>query len=80
MNFGELFQPRMMRVLVLGVMLAVLQQWCGINVIFNYAENIFHAAGYDIANVLKNIAWTGSVNLLFTFAAPAQSIASGGGR
>ena len=68
-NFGELFHPRMVRVLVLGVMLAVLQQWCGINVIFNYAENIFHAAGYDISNVLKNIAWTGSVNLLFTFAA-----------
>ena len=50
-------------------MLAVLQQWCGINVIFNYAENIFHAAGYDIKHVLKNIAWTGSVNLAFTFVA-----------
>ena len=26
-----------LKVLVLGVTLAVLQQWCGINVIFNYA-------------------------------------------
>ena len=42
---------------------AVFQQWCGINVIFNYAEEIFRAAGYDISTVLKNIAWTGSVNL-----------------
>jgi len=55
--------------LVLGVTLAVFQQWCGINVIFNYAEEIFRAAGYDISSVLKNIAWTGSVNLAFTFVA-----------
>jgi len=59
----------MRRVLLLGVTLAVFQQWCGINVIFNYAEEVFRAAGYDIADVLKNIAWTGSVNLVFTFVA-----------
>ncbi len=59
----------MRKALALGVTLAVLQQWCGINVIFNYAEEIFRAAGYDISDVLKNIAWTGSVNLLFTFVA-----------
>ena len=51
------------------MVLAVFQQWCGINVIFNYAEEIFRAAGYDISSVLKNIAWTGSVNLVFTFVA-----------
>ena len=55
--------------LLLGVVLAVFQQWCGINVIFNYAEEIFRAAGYDISDVLQNIAWTGSVNLVFTFVA-----------
>ena len=37
--------------------------------IFNYAEDIFRSAGYDISIVLKNIAWTGSVNLAFTFVA-----------
>jgi sugar porter (SP) family MFS transporter len=68
-DFGELLQPKMRRVLLLGVVLAVFQQWCGINVIFNYAEEIFKAAGYDISSVLKNIAWTGSVNLAFTFVA-----------
>ncbi len=68
-RFRDLLEPRMRRVLVLGVILAVFQQWCGINVIFNYAEEIFRAAGYDISSVLKNIAWTGSVNLLFTFVA-----------
>ncbi len=68
-QFRELLEPKIIRVLVLGVTLAVFQQWCGINVIFNYAEEIFKAAGYDIASVLSNIAWTGSVNLGFTFVA-----------
>ena len=68
-RFADLLEPRMRKVLVLGVVLAVFQQWCGINVIFNYAEEIFRAAGYDISSVLKNIAWTGSVNLAFTFVA-----------
>ncbi len=77
-RFAELLQPRMRRVLVLGVVLAVFQQWCGINVIFNYAEEIFQAAGYDISDVLKNIAWTGSVNLAFTFV--ALGVVDRGGR
>jgi sugar porter (SP) family MFS transporter len=68
-RFSDLFQRKMLKVLTLGVVLAVFQQWCGINSIFNYAEEIFRAAGYDISMVLKNIAWTGSVNLVFTFVA-----------
>jgi sugar porter (SP) family MFS transporter len=77
-RFTDLLEPRMRRVLVLGVVLAVFQQWCGINVIFNYAEEIFRAAGYDISDVLKNIAWTGSVNLAFTFV--ALGVVDRGGR
>lgn len=77
-RFADLLAPSMRRVLVLGVVLAVFQQWCGINVIFNYAEEIFQAAGYDISDVLKNIAWTGSVNLAFTFV--ALGVVDRGGR
>ncbi|HEY3757518.1 MAG TPA: sugar porter family MFS transporter [Opitutaceae bacterium] len=69
LRWRELLDRRLRRVLVLGVVLAVFQQWCGINVIFNYAEEIFRAAGYDISSVLRNIAWTGSVNLAFTLVA-----------
>ncbi|HVN57717.1 MAG TPA: sugar porter family MFS transporter [Bacteroidales bacterium] len=54
-------------ILLLGVILAVLQQWCGINVIFNYAQEIFSGAGYGVSDILFNIVITGSVNLLFTF-------------
>ena len=77
-RFQDLLEPKMRKVLMLGVVLAVFQQWCGINVIFNYAEEIFKAAGYDISSVLKNIAWTGSVNLAFTFV--ALGVVDKGGR
>jgi sugar porter (SP) family MFS transporter len=77
-RFADLLDPKMAKVLMLGVGLAVFQQWCGINVIFNYAEEIFKAAGYDISSVLSNIAWTGSVNLAFTFV--ALGVVDRGGR
>jgi len=55
------------KILVLGIVLAVFQQWCGINVIFNYAQEIFSGAGYSVSDILFNIVITGSVNLIFTF-------------
>ena len=51
--------------LVLGIVLAVFQQWCGINVIFNYAEEVFTSAGYSVGDILFNIVITGAVNLVF---------------
>lgn len=65
----ELCAPGAMRLLVVGVVLAVLQQWCGINVIFNYAQEIFAAAGYQVSDILFNIVITGAVNVVFTFVA-----------
>jgi len=55
--------------LIIGIVLAVFQQWCGINVIFNYAEEIFTAAGYSVGDMLFNIVITGTVNLVFTLLA-----------
>lgn len=65
----RLLHPSMRRVLVIGVVLAVFQQWCGINVIFNYAQEIFAAAGYGISDTLMNIVVTGVTNVIFTFVA-----------
>lgn len=53
-------------VLLLGVFIAVFQQWCGTNVIFNYAQEIFQQAGYEIGDVLFNIVVTGIANVVFT--------------
>jgi sugar porter (SP) family MFS transporter len=68
-NFRELLEPRLMKILLLGIVLAVFQQWCGINVIFNYAHEIFTQAGYGVSDMLFNIVITGIVNLMFTFVA-----------
>jgi sugar porter (SP) family MFS transporter len=65
----ELLERRVLVVLGLGIFLAVFQQWCGINVIFNYAGEIFKQAGYNINDTLTNIVMTGLVNFLFTFVA-----------
>lgn len=65
----ELFQPALRKVLLIGVVLAVLQQWSGINIIFNYAEEIYRAAGYGMNQVLFNIVVTGTINLVFTLVA-----------
>lgn len=57
------------KVLLLGIALAVFQQWCGINVIFNYAHEIFSSAGYSVSDVLMNIVVTGVINVIFTLVA-----------
>jgi sugar porter (SP) family MFS transporter len=66
---SEFFSPKVLPIMVIGIVLAVFQQWCGINVIFNYAEEIFKSAGYSVGDMLFNIVITGSVNLIFTVVA-----------
>lgn len=68
-RLSELFRPNVRSVLVIGIVLAVFQQWCGINVIFNYAHEIFSEAGYEVSDVLMNIVVTGVTNVIFTFVA-----------
>ena len=65
----ELFTHRYAAVLVLGIVVAVFQQWCGTNVIFNYAQEIFQSAGYSVGDVLFNIVITGVANVVFTIVA-----------
>jgi len=68
-RFRALLEPGLGKVLLIGIALAVYQQWCGINVIFYYAEEIFSAAGYGVSAILFNIVITGTVNLIFTLIA-----------
>jgi len=65
-RYRDLLERRLLPVLALGAFLAVFQQWCGINVIFNYAPEVFHSAGYGISAVMMNIVITGAVMLTFT--------------
>ena len=65
----ELFRHKYGRVLLLGLVIAVFQQWCGTNVIFNYAQEIFVGAGFDVDGMFINIVITGIANVIFTFVA-----------
>ena len=65
----ELLQSKYGRVLLLGLVIAVFQQWCGTNVIFNYAQEIFVGAGFNVDGMFINIVITGIANVVFTIVA-----------
>ena len=65
----ELLQGKYRHVLLLGLVIAVFQQWCGTNVIFNYAQEIFVGAGFNVDGMFINIVITGIANVIFTFVA-----------
>jgi len=66
-NYTSLFRGRMPKILLIGIVIAVFQQWSGTNVIFNYAQEIFSSAGYNVSDILFNIVITGVTNVVFTF-------------
>ena len=69
-NFSFLLShPSFRKVLLLGLVIAVFQQWCGTNVIFNYAQEIFVGAGFDVDGMFINIVITGIANVIFTVVA-----------
>ncbi|MBT3199820.1 MAG: sugar porter family MFS transporter [Phycisphaerales bacterium] len=70
-EFAELLKPKMLKILIIGITISIFSQWCGINVIFNYANDIFKAAGYDVSGVLLSLLYIGITNFLFTIVAMA---------
>jgi sugar porter (SP) family MFS transporter len=68
-HFRALLEPGLFKVLMMGFFLAILQQWCGMNVVFYYAADIFLAAGYDMKQMMLQIVIIGSVmvvSVIFT--------------
>jgi len=55
--------------LLIGITLAILQQFCGINAIIYYGPRIFESAGIASSNALLFQVIIGTINLLFTFVA-----------
>jgi SP family xylose:H+ symportor-like MFS transporter len=69
-SLHELFRPGLRFALVLGVLLAILQQVTGINVFLYFAPKIFKAiGGADEKAALLQQVVVGAVNLLFTIVA-----------
>lgn len=65
-RWSALLHGRIFTLLLVGIGLVVLQQGSGINVFFNYAEEVYRSAGYGTNQILFNIVITGTINLLFT--------------
>jgi SP family sugar porter-like MFS transporter len=70
-DLRELLTPKMLKIIFLGVVLAVFQQWCGINVIFQYGSRIFEDAGYAVSGILFSIVITGVVAVVMAIVAIA---------
>ncbi|MBN2138336.1 MAG: sugar porter family MFS transporter [Sedimentisphaerales bacterium] len=68
-SIGQLFQPRMRIVLVIGIALAVLQQVTGINVFLYFGTEIFKKMGSGTNAALLQTVVVGAVNLGFTVVA-----------
>jgi sugar porter (SP) family MFS transporter len=66
LGWKDLIGKDLRNLLWIGIALAVLQQWSGINVLFNYAEEVYKSAGFGISDILFNIVITGAINLIFT--------------
>jgi len=64
--FRELFRPAMRPVLVIGVLVAILQQITGINAVFFYAPMIFEQSGIGTDASFMQAVLVGLVNLVFT--------------
>jgi MFS transporter, SP family, xylose:H+ symportor len=68
-NLRGLFAKTMLPVMAVGIGLAVFQQFCGINVVFNYTTNIFKSIGASSSEQLLQAVWISLANLVFTLAA-----------
>lgn len=67
LDFGLAFKKPFSVALMAGVVLAVFQQFCGINVVFNYSTTIFESMGFSKGDQLMQTVFIGAVNLFFTF-------------
>jgi sugar porter (SP) family MFS transporter len=65
-SWRELLFPAFRKILLVGIALAALQQWTGINILFNYAAEVYRSAGYGANDIFLNIVITGAINLVFT--------------
>ena len=68
----EVFDKGVRPAVVIGVTLAIFQQLCGINVVFNYTSTIFESVGADVDRQLFETVAIGLVNLIFTVVAMWQ--------
>jgi sugar porter (SP) family MFS transporter len=65
-NYSAIFKKGVLPAVLIGIGLAVFQQLCGINTVFNYAPKIFESIGASQDDQLLQTVFIGGVNLVFT--------------
>jgi len=65
-SLSQLFEPGLRRVLMIGIVLAILQQVTGINVFLYYGPEIFKQLGSGVDVAMLQTIVVGAVNLSFT--------------
>jgi SP family xylose:H+ symportor-like MFS transporter len=71
-SYAAVFAKGVRPAVMVGITLAVFQQFCGINVVFNYTSTIFKSVGASLDNQLFQTVAIGVVNLFFTILAMWQ--------
>lgn len=69
MSYLAAFDKSVLPAVLVGIGLAVFQQLCGINVVFNYTSNIYESIGASKDDQLLQTVFIGGVNLFFTLLA-----------
>lgn len=69
LSYADIFRKAVLPAVVVGIILAVFQQFCGINVVFNYTPRIFKSIGVSQDGQLLQTVFIGGVNLVFTILA-----------
>jgi sugar porter (SP) family MFS transporter len=69
LNVGPAFNKAVLPAVFIGIILAIFQQLCGINVVFNYTPRIFQSIGVSQDGQLLQTVFIGGVNLVFTLLA-----------
>jgi sugar porter (SP) family MFS transporter len=71
-SYSAVFARGVRPAVMIGIALAVFQQFCGINVVFNYTSTIFESVGANLDRQLFETVAIGLVNLVFTIVAMWQ--------
>ncbi|MFC4213560.1 sugar porter family MFS transporter [Pedobacter petrophilus] len=71
-SYAAVFKKAVLPAVFVGIGLAVFQQFCGINVVFNFTTTIFESVGFTTDDQLKQTVFIGIVNLVFTLLAMWQ--------
>ena len=68
-SYKSVFEKAVFPAVLIGIGLAVFQQLCGINVVFNYTAVLFESIGFSKDDQLLETVFIGAINLIFTILA-----------